>query len=623
MAGPLSLTKRLYGTNDTYNPFAYSRGLAGVNVPLDVIIARVIYSSVIILAFTFFCGRIAQISHAYLRQVTASSSNQRGQTFWSREESAWWPRAKKHILYAPLGRKRHNREIQLSSAVSVGTLPSRFQTILISLYLTSQVIFCLCLDYSANEKAALVAELRGRSGTLAVLNMVPLFLFASRNNPLISILHISFDTYNLLHRWLGRIVALEAIVHTIAWAVNACAEQSFSDMLARLRNTPFFSWGLLGTVAMVCLALHSPSPIRHAFYETFLHLHQLFAFLAFLGVYLHLQIDSLPQKPWIKAVLVIWVLERSTRLLRILYLNISTKNGRTKMTIEALPGEACRVTFHLPSHLSVPPGSHVYAYIPSVSWWMSHPFSVAWVAPRTNTLASPLSPQPPSFNTEKYPDLSAVEKQPLDDLFPSKSSPTDLSLIVGAQAGMTRRLYNLANAQPSHTLSTTGFIEGPYGSHPVNAGSYGTTVLFSAGAGITHHLLYTKDLVMRAASQTAATRRVYLIWSVRSTDHLAWVTEWMNEILRLPLRREILVVKLFVSKPRRPADIVSPSSTVQMLSGRCRPDVILDEVLPGRVGATLVSVCGPGAFADEVRAAARGRIGKGAVVDFVEEAFTW
>lgn len=97
----------------------------------------------------------------------------------------------------------------------------------------------------------------------------------------------------------------------------------------------------------------------------------------------------------------------------------------------------------------------------------------------------------------------------------------------------------------------------------------------------------------------------------------------MDQILRLPNRRDILVVKLFVSKPRRAADIVSPSATVLMHSGRCRPDVVLDEILPGRTGATLVSVCGPGAFADEVRSAARDRIGKGAVVDFVEEAFTW
>lgn len=610
MAAPSpQLAARSYGINATYI-YEYSRGLGGVDVPRDVIITRVIYSSVIILAFAIFCSRIAQISHSYLREITALSASKREQTFWSQEQSSWWPFAKKQILYAPLGEKRHNREVQLSSAIGMGTLPSRFQTILISVYMASQVIYCLYLDYGVNEKAALVAELRGRSGTLAVLNMVPLFLLAARNNPLISILHISFDTYNLIHRWLGRIIVLETITHTAAWAVNACDEQNLTAALARVRDTPFFTWGMVGTVAMVFLVLHSPSPIRHAFYETFLHMHQLAALLAFLGVYAHLNLDSLPQRSWANAIAVIWLTERSLRLLRLAHLNLSSRNGSTKMTVQALPGEACRVTFHLPKRVNISPGCHVFAYIPCVSWWMSHPFSIAWFEPGTNAKA--ITP-------------SALEKQTFDkdSYFEPPSQTTEVSLIISSRQGMTRRLYDLARSKPEGILRAPGYIEGPYGSHPVSMPSYGTAVLFSAGAGITHHLLYTRDLLERASTSRAATRRIYLIWSVRSTDHLAWVSQWMDQILRMPCRRDILVVKLFVSKPRRPADIISPSATVQMLSGRCRPDVVLDEILPKRVGATVVSVCGPGAFADEVRAATRDRIGKGAVVDFTEEAFTW
>ncbi|KAJ5126913.1 hypothetical protein N7448_007692 [Penicillium atrosanguineum] len=610
MAAPSpQLAARSYGINATYI-YEYSRGLGGVDVPRDVIITRIIYSSVIILAFVIFCSRIAQISYSHLRKTTALSASKREQTFWSQEQSSWWPFAKKQIIYAPLGKKRHNREVQLSSAIGMGTLPSRFQTILISFYLASQVIYCLYLDYGVNEKAALVAELRGRSGTLAVLNMVPLFLLAARNNPLISILHISFDTYNLIHRWLGRIVVLEAITHTAAWAVNACDEQNLTAALARIRDTPFFAWGMVGTVAMVFLVLHSPSPIRHAFYETFLHLHQLAALLAFLGVYAHLSLDSLPQRSWANAIAVIWLTERCLRLLRLAHLNLSSRNGSTKMTVQALPGEACRVTFHLPNRVNISPGCHVFAYIPCVSWWMSHPFSIAWFEPGTNAKA--VTP-------------SALEKQSFDKdaYFDPPSQTTEVSLVISARQGMTRRLYDLARSKPGQILRAPGYIEGPYGSHPVSMPSYGTAVLFSAGAGITHHLLYTRDLLERASTSRAATRRIYLIWSVRSTDHLAWVSQWMDQILRMPCRRDILVIKLFVSKPRRPADIISPSATVQMLSGRCRPDVVLDEILPKRVGATVVSVCGPGAFADEVRAATRDRIGKGAVVDFTEEAFTW
>ncbi|KAL3472006.1 ferric reductase like transmembrane component-domain-containing protein [Aspergillus californicus] len=618
MEDPGHLAPRGHGTNETY-VYAYSRGLNGVNVPRDVLFTRIILVSVIAVAFVLFCGRIAQISHAYLRHISSLTASRRQQKFWSIEDSQLWAKIKKNVLYAPLGKKRHNREIQLSSAINVGTLPSRFQTILVVLYVASQIAYCALLDYDENVKAALVAELRGRSGTLAVLNMVPLFILAGRNNPLIPLLRISFDTYNLLHRWLGRIVVIESIVHTIAWAVNAVDEKDFADMLFRLRTEPFFVWGLVGTVSMAFLLLHSPSPIRHAFYETFIHLHQLAAFLAFLGVYLHIDIDSLPQMPWITAIGAFWLFDRVARLTRLIYLNYSLKKGCTALVVEALPGEACKVTFHLPKRVHITPGSHVYAYIPSLSLWMSHPFSVAWVSPSSSVTT-------PGYTDDKNTlTPSSLEKQLplLPDHLPSTTQHTSVSLIVAARKGMTRKLYNKALTSPESTLYTTGFIEGPYASHPNDPATYGTAVLFSAGAGITHHMLTVRDLLIRASQGRVPTQKIYLVWSVRSTEHLAWVRDWMDQILRLPGRRDILTIQLFVSKPKSSREIVSPSSTVQMFPGRCRPDVVLDEVIPIRVGATLVSVCGPGAFADEVRDAARRKIGKGAVIDFVEEAFTW
>ncbi|KAI9369758.1 ferric reductase like transmembrane component-domain-containing protein [Aspergillus egyptiacus] len=616
MEDPGHLVPRAHGINETY-VYAYSRGLNGVNVPRDILFTRIILVSVIGVAFALFCGRIAQLSHAYLRHISSLTASSRGQNFWSIEDSQLWANIKKNVLYAPLGKKRHNREIQLSSAVNVGTLPSRFQTVIIVLYVASQIAYCALLDYNENVKAALVAELRGRSGTLAVLNMVPLFILAGRNNPLIPLLRISFDTYNLLHRWLGRIVVIESIVHTVAWAVNAVDEADFSDMLYRLRSTPFFTWGLVGTVAMVFLLLHSPSPVRHAFYETFLHLHQLAAFSAFLGVYLHVHHDKLPQMPWIIAVGVIWLFDRVARLTRLLCLNFTLKKGFTSLVVKALPGEACKVTFHLPRRVHITPGSHVYAYIPSLALWMSHPFSIAWVEPCSSVTALGYTDRNNNVNP------SALEKQlpPSPDLSPS--APTSISLIVAARKGMTLKLYEKALSSPNSTYLTTGFIEGPYASHPSNPATYGTAVLFSAGAGITHHMLTVRDLLIRASQGRVPTQKIYLIWSVRSIEHLIWVREWMDQILRLPGRRDILTIQLFVSKPKSSREIVSPSASVQMFPGRCRPDVVLDEVIPVRVGATLVSVCGPGAFADEVRDATRRRIGKGAVVDFVEEAFTW
>lgn len=587
----------------------YTHGLNGVNIPLDQLVSAVLWISMIAIACIILFARLAQLANSHLRHLYSLSATPRQQNYWSMHHGVFWPKIKKHLIYAPLGTKRHNREFRLSAAMNVGILPSRFHTLVLLLYVLSNVIYCLLLDYSEKNKAELMAELRGRSGTLAVVNMVPLILFAGRNNPLIALLKVSFDTYNLLHRWMGRIVIIESLVHTFAWLANSMAAKGSAGTAKSVNGSPFLQWGVVGTVAMSVLLIQSPSVLRHAFYETFLHGHQLLAGLTILAVYLHVDVGSLPQKPYVNTIVFIWILERCIRWFRLAYLNFSRRQPKTHVVVEALPSEACRVTFHLPRHTTVPAGSHVYAYIPSVSWWMSHPFSVAW----TNTDSDlPTGDRPHTPGTP-----SSLEKQPL----PFSKTSTSISLVVAARTGMTRQLLDRASNTPDGILHTSGYLEGPYSGNG-SFDSYGTVLLFAGGVGITHHLIQIRHLLACAQAETVATRKIVLCWSVRSVEQLEWVRPWMDEVLSMEKRREILKVVLFVTKPRSPREIISPSTTVQMLPGRCKPDVIIRDELPTRIGAVAVSVCGPGAFADEVRQAVRRHIHLG-FIDFIEEAFTW
>ena len=595
----------------------YTSGLQGVRLGLDGYLIKWLWVSIVAIAVVLLIARIYQLITSHLRHIYSMAADAKQQNYWSYDKTSFWPLFKKQVLYAPLGQKRHNREVRLSEAVNVGTLPSRFHTIILLLYVGSNIAYCCILDYGNQNKAALLAEVRGRTGVLAVANMIPLVLLAGRNNPAIHLLKVSFDTFNLLHRWMGRIVVIEAVAHTIAWGANSVHAKGMHATMDSLGGDTFLLTGLIGTMAMTIIIVQSPSIVRHAFYETFLHLHQFLAFAAILGVYLHLEIAKLPALPYIRAVVGIWAADRLIRGLRLSYLNISRRRGCTKVMVEALPGEACRVTFHLPRHITVRPGSHVYAYIPRISWWMSHPFSVAWTntdsePPTGLRLDSPTTPATPA----------SLEKQSrgLPSLDPSKG-PTSISLIMAARTGMTRKIYQSALASRSHVLHLSGFVEGPYAGHD-SLSSYGTVILFAGGAGITHHLVQIRHLIASARACTVATRRVVLVWSVRNVEMLSWVRPWMDEILQMEGRREVLKVELFVTKPRNPKDMISPSTTVKLYPGRCRPSVVLDDELPNRVGATAVSVCGPGAFADEVRAAVRERLHWGSL-DFIEEAFTW
>jgi hypothetical protein len=79
---------------------------------------------------------------------------------------------KVHLLWAPISRKRHNREIQLSPAINVGTLPTRLQLLFIVGYFATNIAFCIIdIPYTKSYVAA-ATMLRNRSGVLCLVNMV-------------------------------------------------------------------------------------------------------------------------------------------------------------------------------------------------------------------------------------------------------------------------------------------------------------------------------------------------------------------------------------------------------------------------------------------------------------------
>jgi predicted ferric reductase len=594
----------------------YTSGLDGVSLGLDRHLISWLWLSMLVLALLIFSARIYQRIHSHMRRISAMSTSRSQQNYWAYDSSPIWPAFKKDILYAPLGKKRHNREIQLSKASNYGTIPSRLHLILLVLYVASNIAYCSILDYGRIEKAAIIAEVRGRTGILATANMVPLVLLAGRNNPAISLLKVSFNSWNLFHRWIGRIVVVEAIAHTIAWGINNVDAKGVNGAFNSISGDAFLTFGVVGTISMIVILVQTLSPVRHAMYETFLHLHQMLALLAVIGVYAHLEIANLPALPYIRAVVGLWATERGLRVIRLLYLNLSRKNGATQVSVEALAGEACRVTFQLPRHVTIRPGSHVYAYLPKVSWWMSHPFSVAW----TN-----IESEPPTGNKHVIPPTPLtcdLEKQFPRELPPRDlaKAPTSVSLVMVARTGMTRKLYDLAILSPEKTMRMAGYIEGPYAGHDSLA-SYGTVILFAGGAGITHHLIQTRHLLACARARTVATRKITLVWSVRDVQQLSWVRPWMDEIMAMEGRRDVLTIVLYVTRSKS-GHLTSPSNSVKLHVGRCDPGAVLDEELADRVGATVVSVCGPGAFADSVRFATRERMHVG-VLDFMEEAFTW
>lgn len=598
----------------------FASGLFGVDQTKNYLFVNVLLYCSIGLILATLAFRLTNMARNHLRHLTLMGTNS-DQTYHSENHNGWWPWLKKHVLYAPLGRGRHNTELTLFKGhiKQCGTIPSRFHTILLLTYLAFNIAFCLVLPYG-QPSGQVVAALRGRSGMLSVANLIPTMLFAMRNDPLINLLRVSYDTFNLLHRWCARLVVFEALVHVAAWAANTHAAGGEKAVEQALQHNPSYVWGMVGVICFGLIVVVAISPLRHAFYETFLAGHRTLVLVALIGVYVHLDLHHLPQLWYMQVVFLIWGLEYMARLGRILYFNWSPRR-MTRITVEALPNDACRVTLDLVREWKgQAPGCHVHLYMPSVAWLSSHPFSIAWTE---NHPVHPPTAEIELKDTEKGV-VSRRDEFDLDTLRAPQT--TSVSLVCRAREGFTRHMYDRACAAPSRQFSTWGFMEGPYGGHE-SLDSYGTLLLFAAGVGITHQIMQTRHLVESYLKNTTGCKKVTLVWGVQKTEDLEWVRPWMDSILRLPGRKDILKIQIFVSKPRSHDETAqlnsrAKSTSLTVHSGRFNAQTVLDKEIVERVGAMAVTVCASGAVADGVRAAVRRRVDI-ANLDFVEEAFTY
>jgi len=601
-------------TGEVINPTIapYHHGLNGVDQPLNLVLKDVLWVTLGGMAVALLVIRIGTLIWAQLRLVSAMSVEGEKQTYWKVNQWSWMPSLKRNLIYAPIWKKRQNREFRLANNIKMGSLPSRLQTLVLLGYLASNIAYMFMVNWGNMNKYELCAQIRGRSGTLSVANMLALVILAARNNPLIGWLQISFDTMNLLHRWMGRVVVIEVLVHLLAWLIVQVADGGWSSVADKIMNDRFISSGMAGTGAMALLLVLAISPLRSAFYETFINLHILLAAVAFICTWIHCVSASavLPSTAWIQGVLALWVAERVARLFRLAYCNLSRRRHVTEALVEAMPGEVCRVTMRLPRYVDIRPGSHAYLRFKGLGGggllFENHPFSIAWVDYTYNEDALPLTNPGAGHSRQQKPIATTV------------------SFLIGAQQGMTRSLYNKACEAPRHNsvIALHAGFEGPHAGHH-SLDSYGHVILVAGATGITHVVSYLKHLMDGFDKGTVATRRISLIWIVRDRDSMEWIHPWMRDIMNRGSRRDILHISLFVTRPSRVRETISNSSTVRILPGRPNIPSLLAKEVQEQMGAMAVVVCGPGGMVDDVRSAVRDVQDGDHCIDFIPEVFSY
>jgi predicted ferric reductase len=521
---------------------------------------------------------------------------------------------KNHILYAPLFHHRRSTEIKLSEHFNLGSLPTRYQSLFIIAIVTANIFSCLYNIPWSDPALQVLPILRKRTGTVSVGNLIPILVMATIKNPLISLLDVSYDTFNLMHRWFGRLSILQGIVHTLCYIIGKEQKSGWEGVKESVQKPAIYT-GLIATIGFTIIFLQAPKLVRSCAYEVFLHIHFVVVVVTFAFLWLHLgHMKARPQLHMLIGAIAIWAMARLWRLSTLIYR--SWGKECSSAAIEAMPGDALRISIKSPRPWTYRPGQFLYLTIPSISWWTAHPFSIAW-----SDVDEPLSRSASvksSFD-EKKP-IARSRKLGVED----GGKPT-FSLVIKAKAGTTKKLLGHvqhAGGIEGAQISYSALIEGPYGGERSLA-SYGTIMLFASGVGITHQMPYVRELLEGYTAGTVAARKVTLVWVIPYANYLEWIRPWIHEVLGMPNRRDVLKVTLYITRAGLSQPIRSSSETVRMLKGRPAVESLMSKQARERIGCMGVSVCAGGGLADEVRRVSRILCAKGVNLDFIQEVFGW
>lgn len=229
--------------------------MGGTNSPAEVAavaVSNVLFSYYILITLgaiviSMILYRIIICSVQYIRTLTCLNNDSQ-QYFKMQRESIGW--IKQHLLYAPLFHRRHQKQMHIGP-VETGILPTRFQILLlVGIIAMNVVLWAYGIEWNGPMITKL-EHLGNRSGTLAVVNMIPLVIMAGRNNPLIGWLGISYSTFNLMHRWFGRIVVSLAVSHgveeimSIVFIGKKTHTPGWEFFSHTLKEAKFMTFGLL------------------------------------------------------------------------------------------------------------------------------------------------------------------------------------------------------------------------------------------------------------------------------------------------------------------------------------------------------------------------------------------
>lgn len=400
-----------------------------------------------------------------------------------------------------------------------------------------------------------------RIGVLAY-GMLPLsILLSSRENLLSVITGVPYHHFNFLHRWLGYIILVQSLLHTIGWTIiEARLYQPQPTTAQEWIKQPYMIWGCVAIILLTIMwILTWPSIIKRTGYEVFRKVHYVIA-LIFLGAcwghWEHLKCFLIPS-------FIFWGVDRAARLIRtfLLHYNLITKEdgttmagfqvsrARTQLFEDAKDGHIVRLDFDQHQTNAWQIGQHFFLTFPQSSIWQAHPLT-------------PLS----------FPVLTG-------------EGLVRHSYLFRAKAGETKKIAEMVKGNPHESLDV--ILTGAYGGSTLQRIEENDNILcIAGGTGITFVL---PVLLHYARFVLSSNRKISLLWVVRNAKDEEWVQKELD-VIRQNDGIEVTIQSTRDAKPEGEQSSRRPDLQEEVRS-----------FLSTCTGASSVIASGPGEMLTELR----------------------
>lgn len=347
-----------------------------------------------------------------------------------------------------------------------------------------------------------------RIGVLAYALTPLAVLLCMRESVLSLITGIPYQHFNFLHRWLGRVIFVQSILHTIGWTIiEANLYQPQPKVYVTFIQQQYMIFGCIAMFFISYLTFFSTKwAIRKTGYEFFKITHWIVAILYIGACWGHW--DKL--YCWMVPSLALIVIDQSIRGLRILYLHMGGKRSLTgfqcaQAEMQVLTddnGTVIRLDFDYEQREAWEAGQHFYLTFPSLSIWQAHPYTISSV------------PEPNS-RIQHHTYLMRVRD------------------------GQTKKLAALGNGATLPVIMT-----GPYG-HGFPSYSASHVLAIAGGTGVT----FTYPIIMEAVKQCTYKSAVLdFVWVVRKAEDLLWLSTELKTLKTLLSEALGLRIMIYVSR---------------------------------------------------------------------------